>query len=636
MSIYPPTGTLEIKNATLKIPVIDLQYTSNTAKIEANSNVVTEFPRSKKLIKYPRVAMTSASQTVSGYEGHFVSQNTGSKNGTSNRQAWALFDNVLRDKSGHAGPHFLDSTGGYDSNGDYTRGDSLGGVSGDWAYIRLPDKIQLQSVDLWTRYDNIRNPIDATVLGSLNGTNWNVLGSWKNATFTAGESSSFTINSIQYYDYIGFVFEKIEANSSGTYVNIHEIELFGTPEYDPEAHGTDVVVKSLPNVPNTDWLEVYYDAKDLADGAVSTVNDLKPVGTAINGVANGNLSVLDGAFTFDGTSDIRSTVSTFTGDQPHTMSVWVNISKLHTGADGYICILAPSTGETVDKVSSIRYQNDGFNLQSWGNDIQMYNLGIQKDRWYHLVAVYDGGGVTTSSKRLYIDNVQNLQISTDGTTSNTISFTNTTLSLGSRVDGSGAHLKGSIANFRLFNRALTSDEIYQLYAYQKEYFRHGDLSMTLKAGRLGIGTSEPRAALDVRGNIIGGCPAAFSVAYNPTSLSGNQTIIWNLIYHNVGGGYNSSNGLFTAPVSGYYHFTVWGMTSGTASGTIEFQFMKNGSTVQQRPYGHAGGNYGNATGSIIEYLNIGDTMSIFLTNGTTMYATSTQSYNGFSGFYLSS
>ena len=61
MSIYPPTGTLEIKNATLKIPVVDLQYTSNTAKLEANSNVVTEFSRSKKLIKYPRVAMTGPS-----------------------------------------------------------------------------------------------------------------------------------------------------------------------------------------------------------------------------------------------------------------------------------------------------------------------------------------------------------------------------------------------------------------------------------------------------------------------------------------------------------------------------------------------------------------------------------------------
>ena len=159
--------------------------------------------------------------------------------------------------------------------------------------------------------------------------------------------------------------------------------------------------------------------------------------------------------------------------------------------------------------------------------------------------------------------------------------------------------------------------------------------MTLQKGRLGIGTTEPRAALDVRGNILGGSPAAFSVAYNPTSLSGNQTIIWNLVYHNIGGGYNSSSGLFTAPVSGYYHFTVWGMTSGSTSGVIEFQFRKNGSTVQQRPYGQAGSNYGNATGTIIEYLSVGDTMSIFLTNSATMYASSAQSYNGFSGFYLS-
>jgi hypothetical protein len=62
-------------------------------------------------------------------------------------------------------------------------------------------------------------------------------------------------------------------------------------------------------------------------------------------------------------------------------------------------------------------------------------------------------------------------------------------------------MNGSIANFRLYNRALTSDDVWQLYSYQKGYFGHGDLSMTLKAGRLGIGTSEPRAMLDVRGRI---------------------------------------------------------------------------------------------------------------------------------------
>ena len=60
------------------------------------------------------------------------------------------------------------------------------------------------------------------------------------------------------------------------YIGIGELEFYGTPEYDPEAHGTDVTVKSYPNVPNTDWLEVYYDAKDLDDGAVTTVTDLSP------------------------------------------------------------------------------------------------------------------------------------------------------------------------------------------------------------------------------------------------------------------------------------------------------------------------------------------------------------------------
>jgi hypothetical protein len=500
MSIYPPTGTLEIKDATLKIPVIDLQYTSNTAKIEANSNVVTEFQRSKKLIKYPRVALTSASQTVSGYEGHFVSQTTGSKNGTSNRQAWALFDNVLREKSGHAGPHFVDSTVGYDSNGDYTRGDSLGGVSGDWAYIRLPDKIQLQSVDLWARYDSQRNPIDATVLGSLNGTNWNVIGSWTGATFTAGESTSFTINSIQYYDYIGFVFEKIEAGSSGTYVNIHEIELYGTPEYDPEADGTDVTVKSYPNVPNTDWLEVYYDAKGLSNGAVSSpISGLG--GTTISATKLGDPQVSNDAFVFDGSGDaIVSGATSLSGNPPLSYSVWFKTNSISSGSNSIVMIGYADNTEAIGfRINSTGY----YRFYVYGGAINesitttiVPELGI----WTHATVVYDG-----LNSKLYIDG--QFALHNTNTTTNLALASGAKIALGNYIDSNGALVNngdydGSIANFRLFNRALTSDEIYQLYAYQKEYFGLGALGMTLKAGRLGIGTSEPRAALDVRGRIM--------------------------------------------------------------------------------------------------------------------------------------
>ena len=494
---------------------VNMLHTSNTAALKLNSNVVTEFQRSKKLIKYPRVALTSASQTVSGYEGHFVSQTTGSKNGTSNRQAWALFDNVLREKSGHAGPHFVDSTVGYDSNGDYTRGDSLGGVSGDWAYIRLPDKIQLQSVDLWARYDSQRNPIDATVLGSLNGTNWNVIGSWTGATFTAGESTSFTINSIQYYDYIGFVFEKIEAGSSGTYVNIHEIELYGTPEYDPEAHGTDVTIKSYPNVPNTDWLEVYYDAKDLVDGAVSTaagaITGLG--GTTNNGTAYGGVTVSDGAFVFDGSGDYIESGLTINavGTPQHTFSLWVKPSTgdMDDTNNHYLCVWGNTTAQ--NSWSGLALMGGKLLHAYHASGKYTSDVLFTTGNWHHIVVVIKSTIETVAIDRdadFYVDGVlYSGSYSTLGSQAGNSAYylnwgsgTSTRVRLASLLSG-GESSSSSIANFRLFNRALTSDEIWQLYAYQKEYFGHGDLGMTLKAGRLGIGTSEPRAALDVRGNL---------------------------------------------------------------------------------------------------------------------------------------
>ena len=47
---------------------VNLLSVSNVASIKNDSNVVTEFPRSKKLIKYPRVAMTQNDESgTSGY-----------------------------------------------------------------------------------------------------------------------------------------------------------------------------------------------------------------------------------------------------------------------------------------------------------------------------------------------------------------------------------------------------------------------------------------------------------------------------------------------------------------------------------------------------------------------------------------
>ena len=66
---------------------VNMLHTANTASIKLNSNVVAEFPRSKKLIKYPRVAMTANS---SG--GYVASAHSEYPDGT-NYHAFRTFNN---------------------------------------------------------------------------------------------------------------------------------------------------------------------------------------------------------------------------------------------------------------------------------------------------------------------------------------------------------------------------------------------------------------------------------------------------------------------------------------------------------------------------------------------------------------
>ena len=614
---------------------IECDHDANVASIQLNSNVVTEFSRSKKLIKYPRVALTANSS------GGYVASASSVYNSGHANQEWEAFDNVIDpDGSGADSWDSLSNAFGNSGTPRTPTGNAatFDSEAGEWLNIRLPEKIVLYEYEHITRANRTHEgPHTGFLYGSNDGfTTYDKIHTFSGITLTARASYLHTVNATKAYNEYRLHVTRVQGSP---YLNISNFKLFGIPEYDPEAYGTDVTVKSYPNVPNTDWLEVYYDAKGLPNGAVT--NPMSGLGgTTINGTAT-NVTVSDGAFVFDGTSDIRSTVSTFTGDQPHTMSVWVNISTSHTLGDGYICVLAPSTGENLNQVSTIRYQNDGFNLQSWGNDIQMYNIGVEKGRWYHLVAVYDGGGVTTSSKRLYIDTVRNTRISGNTTTGDEIDFANTTLSLGSRVDGTSSHLTGSIANFRLFNRALSADEIYQLYAYQKEDFGHSTNNMTLKAGRLGIGTSEPRAALDVRGDIIGGCPVFFS-AWCSTQPDTNtnavpKTIIWNKVTSSKGGGYDASTGIFTAPLPGYYRFYytarcryTYGCWLRVYVNNAYIEGVFGYHTIYLSTGGMQGGN------EIIVKLEQGHDFRVVLltTNGQTSGIA--DNYNGFNGQYISS
>jgi hypothetical protein len=515
---------------------IECDHDANVASIQLNSNVVTEFSRSKKLIKYPRVALTQDDESsTTGYVADASTEesiNTGPwKAFNGDGGAWETtpkkFNNTSGDWDGTTtAPYAISLVGGTT-------------IYGEWVELKIPNKIQLHTCRIapmthstYTNLGRHRSPRNGYILGRVGATgNWTVLKSWSDVIHGWEDLvlRDFDIeNPSEYYDYFRVVWTAINGNtnystSAGAgYASSGEIEFLGVPEYDPEAHGTDVTVKSVANVPNTDWLEVYYDAKDLADGTVSTtVGAITGLGgTTNNGTAYGGVTVSDGAFVLDGTNDyITTSALGFSGDQVHTVSIWFRSDRHQRDMT------------TENGIYGFGYGNNLYAGLSWWSTETYYDSSLRfwhsgsggknfpgttflEDKWNHLVLVYLGDGAFNT--RVWLNGAELRGVNNPGNSTNNdfIWSTSDTVVIGDWYSGSSVRGQspwdGSIANFRIFNRALTIDEIYQLYAYQKEDFGHGDLSMTLKAGRLGIGTSEPRAALDVRGTLKVNGPATFT------------------------------------------------------------------------------------------------------------------------------
>jgi hypothetical protein len=492
-----PTESLDI------VGNLNLQKVSNTATIKLNSNVVTEYTRSKKLIKYPRVAMTANSS------GGYVASSS-----TSNQPPYKAFDNILF--SSYFEPVF--NTNPYpNADGAYTGGTgtvySTNGYQGDYLQIQLPETIKLYSYSISNRKGSSvagRQPKDAKIFASNDGSTWvdihTHFDGGETYDVTDGETRSFNLSNVPetYYKYYRLVVNSIIEGGSSDTPNISDWSLFGTPEYDPEAHGTDVIMRSVPNVPNTDWLEVYWDAGNTSSysGSGTTVNDLS--GNGVTGTITGTngFDSTYKAFTFDGSGDyIQGTTSIGTGAVIHTWSLWVKNLTPTSTQYAYICGFGTAGSATM---SGFMLRNgDRLEFTAYGTYVYYEDFPNTANTWKHVVGVYRGGAWNSANCDIYIDG---RKVSVVGTSTTTLNISGTTVNIGSNPGG-GQPFVGSIANSRLFNRALSADEVWHLYAYQKDYFNVSPDVVTFKSGRLGIGTSEPRAVLDVKGD-------TFSQKYN--------------------------------------------------------------------------------------------------------------------------
>jgi len=302
------------------------------------------------------------------------------------------------------------------------------------------------------------------------------------------------------------VFEKIGANASGKYVNFFELDLYGIPEYDPEAHGTDVIMRSVPNVPNTDWLEVYYDGQDYTS-MPSTVTDKSGngvTGTPTNGVTFDSTWK---AFNFDAATNqyITATTTNQAGAFVHTVSMWVKFSEL-TGSQHFLFRFGSTAGAAFTAIGMYYSANQGIRV-STGVDYRT-RFHPTPGEWVHIMYSYSGGTLDEAASdtrvKFYVNGVrwqfQDYYQGSATPVALNLPGTNT-LQVNGKDGANNIIVDMSVANFRLFNRMLTGDEIWQLYAYQKDYFQVSPDVVTFKGGRLGVGTREPRAVLDVKGSI---------------------------------------------------------------------------------------------------------------------------------------
>jgi len=517
-------GTDTPKESLDVVGNMHLTRVSNVSQIKVDSNVVTEYtgPHDRPLRKYPEVAMTANSD--SGY----VVERSSSQ--MESREGYKLYDGDDNSIWKTATTDSYDSTNDDVYNG--TNGSSLTTISSDtytgaWNSIQLPNPIKLNYVRYRNASNQLGTPRDIVILGSnigVDGT-WNLLGTFNdlsNELYTTTTGVRLEINSQVTYTHYAFL--AIKSRDDSLFFTL--LEFYG---YEEGSGSIDTTLKSVYNVPATTGtqLEVYYDGQDYSGGSITD-----KVGNADATISSpGSDITFDStykAWVFGGSTSRTQTIKT--GTLPTSLTgganakpeisaaLWFNPTVW--GDDVLFTIANPAFDQTDNQFLEVRINgNQDWRIQVWdGQHAGHYSVpgfaesayDLPANNWYHLAVSISGKTSPSTERKVYLNGIECTFKSQDATPSGVLNLpANSQLQLGKRpTNGSGAdatdvggkHFFGSIANFRLYSKALNADQIKELYDYQKDYFLGSKSQVTLYKGHLGVGVTEPSGQLELAGD----------------------------------------------------------------------------------------------------------------------------------------
>ena len=402
----------------------------------------------------------------------------------------------------------------------YSGTQSLAGISGEWITLKLPYKINLKSVAIAPRSGNTlsqRSAGSGVILGSNDEVNWDQLHSFSDLTATDYEFTN--INNIiapGYYKTIAIVVTELVGKPPTiniTSLNISEIKFFGTREQGQSVlhDGQLTLTKSLTvprigpaldadDTPRRDRLVVEYNTSTnpTFEGVVRDTS-----GRGLDGVFVGGASydATEKALKFTASSNqyVNTNIPLpADGNFIHSMSMWFNPTSLTASPGDAIVFIGDNTDN--NKIE-IFMETDRINYLFGGNNYEA-TLSLTNGRWYHLAVTYNGN-VGASGREIYIDGVQ--RSASHSGLSELLNLTNGNLDLG-RYTPSGSSsayaFDGSISNFKLYDCALTAEEVKTLYDMGRCDEGHHVVNFSKTRVGIGLGDGEaPRGVLDVRGDL---------------------------------------------------------------------------------------------------------------------------------------
>jgi hypothetical protein len=178
-------------------------------------------------------------------------------------------------------------------------------------------------------------------------------------------------------------------------------------------------------------------------------------GNGNNGTVNGATLTTDrfgnsnGAYSFDGNDNYISVPNIAAiGNTSRTFSAWVNLNNID-----YSCLI--STGTAVpNSTFNLRFYLGKMNIMGWGNDYDSNaSISISNPTWYYCTVTFD-----TINLKFYL----NGQLySSDLASFNTFGQNNY-FGKSNHINNEW-YLNGSLDDIAIWNRALTQEEITQLY-----------------------------------------------------------------------------------------------------------------------------------------------------------------------------